>query len=105
MSTSTMISQLMQIEAAPQNRLKAKVTDAQSVVTSYQSVNNKLNALKTTADDLSQLPPWRSIKPTPSSSAVTATAPPGTTNTQTGPLSSDVVQLAKAQVSTARVSA
>jgi len=103
MSTSTMINQLMQIEAAPQTRLQTKVTSAESVVTSYQSVNSKLAALKTAADDLSQLSTWRSIKPTSSSTAVTAAATPGSTATQTGSLSFDVVQLAKAQISTARV--
>ena len=103
MSTSTMINQLMQIEAAPQTRLQTKVTSAESVVTSYQSVNSKLAALKTAADDLSQLSTWRSIKPTSSSTTVTAAATPGSTATQTGSLSFDVVQLAKAQISTARV--
>jgi flagellar hook-associated protein 2 len=103
MSTSTMISQLMQIEAAPQTRLKTKVSDAQSVVTSYQSVNTKLSALKTAADDLSRLSTWRSIKPTSSSTAVTAAATPGVTNTQTGSFTFDVVRLAKAQITTARV--
>jgi len=103
MSTSTMINQLMQIEAAPQTRLKTKVSDAESVVTSYQSVNTKLAALKTAADDLSRLSTWRSIKPTSSSATVTAAATPGVTSTQTGNLTFDVVQLAKAQITTARV--
>jgi flagellar hook-associated protein 2 len=105
MSTSTMINQLMQIEASPQTRLKTKVSAAQSVVTSYQSVNTKLAALKTAADDLSRLSTWRSIKPTSSSTAVTATATPGVTSTQTGNLAFDVVKLAKAQITTARVDA
>ena len=103
LSTSTMISQLMQIEAAPQTRLKTKVTAAESVVTAYQSVNTKLAALKIAADDLGKLSTWRSIKPASSSTAVTATATPGTTNTQTGSLSFDVAKLARAQISTARV--
>jgi len=98
-----MINQLMQIEASPQTRLKTKVSDAQSVVTSYQSINTKLSALKTAADDLSRLSTWRSIKPTSSSTAVTATATPGVTSTQTGNLTFNVVQLAKAQITTARV--
>jgi flagellar hook-associated protein 2 len=103
LSTSSMISQLMQIEAAPQTRLKSKVTDAQSVVTSYQSVNTKLAALKTAADDVGQLSTWRAVKPTSTSASVTATATPGVLSTQTGNLSFDVVKLAKAQISTARV--
>ena len=103
MSTSTMISQLMQIEAAPQTRLKTKVSDAQSVVTAYQSVNTKISALKTAADSLGQLSTWRGVKPVASSTSVTATATAGSTNTATGSITFDVVALAKAQVSTARV--
>ena len=105
MSTSTMISQLMQIEAAPQSRLKSKVTAAQTSVTAYQSVNTKLAALKTAADDLSQLHTWRAVKPVSSSPAVTATAVSGTTNATAGSITFDVVALARAQVSTARVAA
>ncbi|MFG1610119.1 flagellar filament capping protein FliD [Actinoplanes sp. NPDC049265] len=103
LSTSTMINQLMQIESQPQTRLQSKVSTAQSQVTSYQSVNTKLATLKTAAEDLGKLATWRSIKPTSSSDAVTAAATPGTTATQTGSLTFDVVQLAKAQISTARV--
>jgi flagellar hook-associated protein 2 len=103
LSTSSMISQLMQIEAAPQTRLKTKVTDAQSVVTAYQSVNTKIASLKTAADSLGQLSTWRGVKPVSSSTAVTATATAGSTNTTTGSITFDVVSLARAQVSTARV--
>jgi flagellar hook-associated protein 2 len=105
LSTSSLISSLMQVESAPQTRLKTKVTSAETVVTAYQSVNSKLAALKTAADDLSQLSTWRSIKPASSSTAVTATASGATTNTSTGSVTFDVVSLARAQVSTARVAA
>ncbi|MEV6629812.1 flagellar filament capping protein FliD [Actinoplanes sp. NPDC051470] len=103
LSTSSMISQLMQIEAAPQNRLKTKVSGAESMVTSYQSVNTKLAALKTASEDLAKPATWRSIKPTSSSTSVTAAATPNAAATQTGSLTFDVKQLAKAQISTARV--
>ncbi len=103
MSTSTMIGQWMQIEAAPQTRLKGKVTDAQTSVTAYQSVNTKLAALKTAADDLSQLSTWRSVKPVSSSPAVSATAVSGSLNATAGSITFDVVALARAQVTTARV--
>ncbi len=105
MNTSTMISQLMQIEAAPQTRLKSKVTAAQTSVTAYQSVNTKLAALKSAADDLSQLSTWRSVKPVSSSPSVTATAVSGSLNATAGSLTFDVVALARAQVTTARVPA
>jgi flagellar hook-associated protein 2 len=73
------------------------------VVTAYQSVNTKLSALQTAADDLSQLSTWRGVKPVSSSSAVTAAATANVTNPATGSFTFDVVNLARAQVSTARV--
>ena len=102
LSTSSLISSLMQVEAAPQDRLKTKVTTAQTAVTSYQSVNSKLSALKSAADDLGRLSTWRAVRPTSSSTSVIATATGGTNNA-TGTISFDVVQLAKGQISTARV--
>jgi flagellar hook-associated protein 2 len=102
LSTSSLISSLMQVEAAPQDRLKSKVTSAQTAVTSYQSVNSKLSALKSAADDLGHLSTWRAVKPTSSSTSVTATAVGGTNNA-TGTVAFDVVHLAKGQISTARV--
>ena len=102
LSTSSLISQLMQVEAAPQTRLKTKVSDAQTAVASYQSVNSKMSALKTAADDLGQLSTWRAIKATSSSATVTATAVAGT-NTAAGTTAFDVKALAKSQITTARV--
>ena len=102
LSTSAMIASLLQVEAAPQTRLKSKVNTAQNVVSSYQAVNSKLVALKNAAADVSALSTWRSIKPTSNSSTVTATALGGT-NTTTGSLTFDVVELAKGQSNTARV--
>lgn len=102
LSTTSMIQSLLQVEAAPQTRLKNKVSTAQSVVSSYQSVNSKLVALKNASADVGALSTWRSIKPTSNSSTVTATAIGGT-NTATGSLTFDVVELAKGQTSTARV--
>jgi flagellar hook-associated protein 2 len=102
MDTTAMIASMMQIEAAPQNLLKNKVSTQQTAVSSYQSVNTKLAALKSAADDLSQLSTWRSIKPTVSSANITATAS-GSVSTSTGSVTFDVVGLAKAQSNTARV--
>jgi flagellar hook-associated protein 2 len=102
MDTTSMIASMMKIEAAPQTLLKNKVTTQQYAVSSYQSVNSKLATMKGAADDLGQLSTWRSIKPTVSSSSVTAIATGGT-NTGTGTVTFDVVSLAKAQSNTARV--
>jgi len=102
LSTSSMISSLMQVEAAPQTRLKSKVSAAESVVSSYQSVNTKVAAMQTAADTLSQLSTWRAVKPTASSTSVTATSTGGT-DTATGAVEFDVEALAKAQAGTIRV--
>jgi flagellar hook-associated protein 2 len=97
-----MINQLMQVEAAPQDRLKTKVSTAQTAVSSYQSVNSKVSALKSAADTLGQLSTWRAIKATSSSTSVTATAVTGT-NTAAGTTAFDVAALAKSQITTAKV--
>ncbi|MCM4077217.1 flagellar filament capping protein FliD [Actinoplanes sp. TRM88002] len=97
-----MITSLMQVEAAPQTRLKSKVSTAQTAVAAYQSVNSKLAAFKTAADNLGQLSTWRGIKATSSSTAVTATAVTGT-NGAAGTTTFNVKNLATSQISTARV--
>ena len=99
-----MISSLMQVEAAPQTRLKSKVSTAQTAVSSYQAVNAKLVSLKNAATDLGALSTWRAVKPTSSSTTVTATAVTGT-NAASGTTVFDVKSLARNQVSTAKVSA
>ncbi|MBG0566894.1 flagellar filament capping protein FliD [Actinoplanes aureus] len=99
LSTSSLISSLMQVEAAPQNRLKTKLMTAETTVASYQSVNSKLSALKGSADTLGQLSTWRALKATSSSDTVTATATGGTT-AAAGTTTFDVVKVANAQVST-----
>ncbi|MEV4344213.1 flagellar filament capping protein FliD [Actinoplanes sp. NPDC049596] len=102
LSTSSVISSLMQVEAQPQNRLKSKVSTAQTAVTSYQSVNAKLAALKSAAEDVGKLATWRAVKPTSSSTTVTATATGGT-NTASGTTIFTVGSLAGNQINTAKV--
>lgn len=102
LGTSSLITQLMQVEAVPQSRLKAKVTTAQTAVASYQSVNSKLAAFKTAAFDLGQPSTWRGIKATSSSTTVTATALTGTDGAA-GTTKFNVKALASNQLTTARV--
>ncbi|HET6480707.1 MAG TPA: flagellar filament capping protein FliD [Actinoplanes sp.] len=104
LSTTSMITQLMQIEAAPQTRLMSKVSNAQTAVAAYQSVNSKLTALKSAADSLGQLSTWRAVKPTSSSTTVTASAVTGT-NAASGTTVFNVKSLAKNQITTAKVPA
>ncbi|WP_189328924.1 flagellar filament capping protein FliD [Actinoplanes ianthinogenes] len=102
MSTSSVISQLMQVEAAPQTKLKTKVQNAQTAVASYQSVNANLKAVKSAADAMTQLSTWRATKATSSSSSVTATTTTGLVNTA-GRVTFDVKSVASAQSTTIKL--
>ncbi|MFC4067283.1 flagellar filament capping protein FliD [Actinoplanes subglobosus] len=98
LSTTSMINQMMQVEAAGQTKLKTKVETAETAVSSYLSVNAKLKAVKTAAEAMGSLSSWRSLKATSSSTNVTATATGGLSG-MAGSLSFDVTSVARAQSS------
>ena len=81
LDTATIISQLMQVEAAPQTLLKTKLSTEQGTVTNLQSINAKLAALTTRAEALAKTSAWNQLTTTSSSDKVTlkagATAVPG----------------------------
>lgn len=95
MSTSAVISGLMQVEAAPQNALKAKVATQQKVITAYQGINTKMKALLTTAKTLVDPTAWKGGVATSSSDAATATTT-ASASAQSGSLTFRVKQLASA---------
>src|SRR3954447_23363060 len=88
---TTMITQLMAIEAQPQTLLKNQLTTAQSQASALRQVNTNFAALASPAQALTVATAWGAAKATSSSSAVTATA---TTSAATGSLSFSVDQLA-----------
>lgn len=96
LNTSSMIASLMQVEAAPQTKLKTKVATAETAVTSYQSVNAKLKATKSAAESVASLSSWRALTATSSSTSVTATATGGLTG-MTGSAHFDVTSVARSQ--------
>lgn len=98
LQTSSIISQLMQIEARPQATLKKKVTSENSVISAYQAVNTKMSALKTAAAALTTTSSWQAAKVTSSSTSVTATA---TAGAAAGSTTFDVKQLATTHIVTA----
>ncbi|WP_433827437.1 flagellar filament capping protein FliD [Actinoplanes sp. CA-015351] len=102
MQTSSMITQLMKVEAAPQTKLKTKVETAQTAITSYQSVNAKLKAVKSSAESLARLDTWRSLKASSNNEAVTATASGGVSG-MSGATTFDVMRVARAQTSVLQV--
>jgi flagellar hook-associated protein 2 len=73
LDTSTIISQLMQIEAQPQTRLKTSVIQAQSTIGAYQSINTRLLAVSTAAENLKKDTAWTAGTATASNDAVSVT--------------------------------
>lgn len=102
LSTSDLISKLMQTESAGQTRLKTKVNSQQQVITSLQSINTKVAALKTATAAATDALNWSSAKATSSSDAISVSAGSGAT---TGKLILDVKELAQVGVKTAKVAA
>ncbi|GAA3253253.1 flagellar filament capping protein FliD [Dactylosporangium siamense] len=93
MSTSSVISGLMQVEAAPQNALKTKITTQQKVVTAYQGINAKMKGLLDAAKVLTDPTAWKGGVATSSSDAATATTT-ASSATQSGSLTFRVNKLA-----------
>ncbi len=100
LDTTAIITQLMQVEAAPQTSLKNKVTAQQKIVSAYQSINAKMLAVKNAANALGLDTTWQAIQAGSSSTAVTVAA---SSSSATGSFTFDVKALAKAQVRTATV--
>lgn len=95
LDTTSLINQLMQIEAGPQTLLKAKQSTASGVVAALQSLNVKVASLATAATKAATPGSWQVLAASSSAASVTATAT-GTSPTQ---LTFTVDGLAAAQVS------
>lgn len=95
-NTTQMISQLMQLEAAPQAVLKTKVAKAESFVSALQSLNTKLSSLADAAKTAAKPASWGAVTATSTTASVTATA---TAGAQASSLTFKVDRLATAQTS------
>lgn len=93
MDTATIISQLMQLEAIPQSRLKTQITTHQSALTKLQDLNTKIAALATKAADFAKASGWSPITATSSYDKVSVTT---TSGAQPTSLSFTVLSTAKA---------
>jgi flagellar hook-associated protein 2 len=93
LDTSTIISQLMQIESLPQNALKTRVTSTNQQITSLQSVNTRLQAVLSALDKATAATTWTAAKATSSHASVTATSTAGAV---TGSVRFDVTSVASA---------
>jgi flagellar hook-associated protein 2 len=74
---STMISQLMQIEAQPQTLLKSQLADTKEDAGAFRDINSAFAALATAAEALTKPATWTPAKATSSSSTVSASAASG----------------------------
>src|SRR5919112_766706 len=93
LDTASIVSQLMQLEALPQTRLKTQLASQQSSVKSLQDLNAKLAALVTEAGKLASGSGWSPVKVTTSDAGVSVT---GTEGAVPSGLSLTVTSLAKA---------
>jgi len=71
---STMIDQLMQVEANPQTLLKNQLTSVKADAAAYRAVNTRFDALRTAAAALTDASAWTAVKATSSNTTVAATA-------------------------------
>ncbi|MGN6598117.1 MAG: flagellar filament capping protein FliD, partial [Actinomycetes bacterium] len=95
LQTSQIISQLMQVEAAPQTMLKNKEALEKVTVQAYQSVNSQMASVLTAAQALTSNTLWNSVKVTSSDTSVTAST---STGAKVGSLTFDVATLASGEV-------
>ena len=76
LDTKTLVSQLMQVEANPQNLLKNKLVATNADGAGYRAVNLRFDSLRSAAAALSTDATWTATKASSSSASVTATAGP-----------------------------
>ncbi len=94
LDTTSLINQLMAVEAGPQTLLKSRQTSASSLVTALQSLNTKVASLAGAATAAATSTSWHATAATSSASGVTATA---TATAQPSSLTFRVDRLAQAQ--------
>jgi flagellar hook-associated protein 2 len=91
---TSVVDQLMKIEALGQDRIKKQVTNKQSLVNVYQQLNAKFSTLKTASEGLNLPSSWQAKSATSSSTNVAASA---TSAAISGSLSFVVKNLASSQ--------
>lgn len=101
MDTGTLVNQMIQLEAAPQNALKTRLSVTQVTASGYRTVNSALAALATAAEALTKPDSWSSAKGASSAGSVTVAT---TSAASPGSLTFTVAKLATtaSSVSTGR---
>ncbi|HYF71432.1 MAG TPA: flagellar filament capping protein FliD [Nocardioides sp.] len=73
LDTATIIDQLMQLEAVPQDRLKSQQTTEKSVLTALRTLNTDTSLLASKAETLAKAATWQTLKATTTGTGVSAT--------------------------------
>ncbi|WP_018685613.1 flagellar filament capping protein FliD [Actinokineospora enzanensis] len=102
LDTTSIINQLMTLEAAPQTRLKTKVSEQQTLTSAYQAINAKVLAVGNAVKDLQTATTWTAVKATASSSSVSVAT---SSTALSGTATFDVSSLATTHVLTSAVPA
>lgn len=79
MDTTTLISQLMQTEAAPQTALKTRLRVSELTASAYRTVNSAFAAVRAAAESALEPAAWTPVKATTSSPTVSVSASNGVT--------------------------
>jgi len=95
LNTTSLISSLMQLEAAPQNALKSSLAGENTAITALQSINTSLASVKTAATALTTNTGWQGLSATSSNSSVTVTS---SSSAVTGQVTFDVLSTAASHV-------
>lgn len=93
LDTTSIITQLMQLERMPQTRLQQRQADAQAVETELRGMRSDVQAIRTKAADLRLSSGWHRLTASSSNESVKVTAGSGTA---TGEISFQVLQTAAA---------
>ncbi|GAB2677840.1 flagellar filament capping protein FliD [Thalassiella azotivora] len=99
LDTTSLINQLMQVEAMPQTLLKRKQSTTQTLVSALQSLNTKVASLTESAQKTAKPESWDAVTAKSSATSVTANA---TATAQPGSVSFTVEQVAAAKVALSR---
>ena len=77
LDTTAIIASLMQLEAAPQTLLKAKVSTTDSIVSALQGLNTKISSLGVAAKAAATTASWQAVTAASSATSVAATTTAG----------------------------
>ncbi len=96
LDTTSLITKLLQVEAAPQTLLKQKSAATRDLVTGLQALNTKIASLAETATTAAKTTSWAAWQATSSAESATATA---SSEAQAGTLTFSIDSVATTQVS------